>query len=92
MLAFAMPIKANSRDLQTAICVVGLTRQVPSSSIRGKDGEQETVLKLTSSDPDFNFRTPSKGGKVTKPSTFSEISHFSLDNRSAITYNYFTAT
>jgi hypothetical protein len=34
MVAFAIPIKANSRDLQAAIWVVGLTRQVPNSSIQ----------------------------------------------------------
>jgi len=33
MVAFAIPIKANSRDLQPAIWAVGLTRQVPNSSI-----------------------------------------------------------
>ena len=34
MVAFAIPIKANSRDLQAAIWAVGLTRQVPNSSIQ----------------------------------------------------------
>jgi len=29
-----IPIKANSRDLQAAIWAVGLTRQVPNSSIQ----------------------------------------------------------
>ena len=33
MVAFAIPVKANSRDLQAAIWAVGLTRQVPNSSI-----------------------------------------------------------
>ena len=33
MVAFAMPIEANRRDLQVAIWAVGLTRQVPDSSI-----------------------------------------------------------
>ena len=33
-VAFAIPIKANSRDLQAAIWAVGLTRQVPHSSIQ----------------------------------------------------------
>jgi len=33
MVAFAIPIKANSRDLQPAIWAVGLTRQVPDSSV-----------------------------------------------------------
>jgi len=33
MVAFAIPIKANSKDLQAAIWAVGLTRQVPNSSI-----------------------------------------------------------
>jgi IclR family transcriptional regulator, KDG regulon repressor len=33
MVAFAIPVKANSRDLQPAIWAVGLTRQVPNSSI-----------------------------------------------------------
>jgi hypothetical protein len=34
MVAFAIPIKANSRDLQAAIWAVGLTRQAPNSSIQ----------------------------------------------------------
>jgi len=34
MVVFAMPIRANSRDLQAAIWAVGLTRQVPNSSIQ----------------------------------------------------------
>jgi IclR family KDG regulon transcriptional repressor len=33
MVAFAIPIQANSRDLQAAVWAVGLTRQVPGSSI-----------------------------------------------------------
>jgi DNA-binding IclR family transcriptional regulator len=33
MVAFAIPVKANARDLQAAIWAVGLTRQVPDSSI-----------------------------------------------------------
>ena len=33
MVAFAIPIKVNSRDLQPAIWAVGLTRQVPKASI-----------------------------------------------------------
>jgi IclR family KDG regulon transcriptional repressor len=33
MVAFAIPIKVNSRDLQPAIWAVGLTRQVPRASI-----------------------------------------------------------
>jgi len=33
MVAFAIPVKANSRDLQAAIWAVGLTRQVPEDSI-----------------------------------------------------------
>jgi DNA-binding IclR family transcriptional regulator len=33
MVAFAIPIKSNGRDLQAAIWAVGLTRQVPESSI-----------------------------------------------------------
>lgn len=33
MVAFAIPIKAKGRDLQAAIWAVGLTRQVPDSSI-----------------------------------------------------------
>jgi IclR family KDG regulon transcriptional repressor len=33
MVAFAVPIKANSKDLQAAIWAVGLTRQVPEASI-----------------------------------------------------------
>jgi IclR family KDG regulon transcriptional repressor len=33
MVAFAIPIKANSKDLQPAVWAVGLTRQVPESSI-----------------------------------------------------------
>ncbi len=34
MVAFAIPIRANSRGLQTAIWIVGLTPQVPNSSIQ----------------------------------------------------------
>jgi len=34
MVAFAIPIKANSGDLQAAIWAVGLTRQAPNSSIQ----------------------------------------------------------
>ncbi len=34
MVAFAIPIRANSRDLQAAIWAVGLTRQVPNSYIQ----------------------------------------------------------
>jgi DNA-binding IclR family transcriptional regulator len=34
MVAFALPIKSNSRDLQATICADGLTRQVPNSSIQ----------------------------------------------------------
>ena len=34
MVAFAIPVKANGRDLQAAIWAVGLTRQVPNSSIQ----------------------------------------------------------
>ena len=33
MVAFAVPIKTTGRNLQTAIWAVGLTRQVPESSI-----------------------------------------------------------
>jgi len=33
MVAFAIPIKVKSRDLQAAVWAVGLTRQVPNSSI-----------------------------------------------------------
>jgi IclR family KDG regulon transcriptional repressor len=33
MVAFAIPIKANSRDLQAAVWAVGLTRQVPEASV-----------------------------------------------------------
>ena len=33
MVAFAIPIKANSRDLQAAIWAVGLTRHVPEAYI-----------------------------------------------------------
>jgi DNA-binding IclR family transcriptional regulator len=33
MVAFAIPITANSRDLQAAVWAVGLTRQVPDPSI-----------------------------------------------------------
>jgi DNA-binding IclR family transcriptional regulator len=33
MVAFAIPIKANARDIQAAIWAVGQTRQVPDSSI-----------------------------------------------------------
>ena len=35
MVAFAIPVKANGRDLQAAIWAVGLTRQVPKASIPG---------------------------------------------------------
>jgi IclR family KDG regulon transcriptional repressor len=33
MVAFAIPIKANSRDLQPAVWAVGMTRQVPEASV-----------------------------------------------------------
>jgi len=33
MVAFAIPVRANSRDLQAAIWAVGLTRQVPKASV-----------------------------------------------------------
>jgi IclR family KDG regulon transcriptional repressor len=33
MIAFAIPVKANRKDLQAAIWAVGLTRQVPESSV-----------------------------------------------------------
>jgi IclR family KDG regulon transcriptional repressor len=33
MVAFAVPVKTNARDLQAAIWAVGLTRQVSNSSI-----------------------------------------------------------
>ena len=33
MVAFAIPVKANSRDLQAAVWAVGLTRQVPEESV-----------------------------------------------------------
>jgi DNA-binding IclR family transcriptional regulator len=33
MVAFAIPVKANRKDLQAAIWAVGLTRQVPESSV-----------------------------------------------------------
>jgi DNA-binding IclR family transcriptional regulator len=33
MVAFAIPVKASGRDLQAAIWAVGLTRQVPDSSV-----------------------------------------------------------
>ena len=33
MIAFAIPVKANSRDLQAAVWAVGLTRQVPEESV-----------------------------------------------------------
>jgi DNA-binding IclR family transcriptional regulator len=33
MIAFAIPVKANGRDLQSAIWAVGLARQVPDSSV-----------------------------------------------------------
>ncbi len=35
MVAFAIPIRANGKDLQAAIWAVGLTRQVPEASIPG---------------------------------------------------------
>jgi hypothetical protein len=34
MVAFAIPIKADSRDLQAGIWAAGLTHQVPNSSIQ----------------------------------------------------------
>ena len=33
MVAFAIPIKVNGKDLQAAIWAVGLTHQVPEASI-----------------------------------------------------------
>ena len=50
MVAFAIPIKANVRELQAAIWAVGLTRQVPRESIL----EIEEVLKEISKE--INYR------------------------------------
>jgi DNA-binding IclR family transcriptional regulator len=35
MVAFAIPIKANGRNIVAAIWAVGLTRQVPEETIAG---------------------------------------------------------
>ena len=50
MVAFAIPIKANSRDLQSAIWAVGLTRQVPKASI------QELTELLKGISEEINYR------------------------------------
>jgi len=46
MVAFAIPIKVNGRNLQAAIWAVGLTRQVPRASIP----ELTTLLKRISNE------------------------------------------
>lgn len=50
MVAFAIPIKANSRDLQAAIWAVGLTRQVPNSFI------PELTQSLKGISEEINYR------------------------------------
>ena len=50
MVAFAIPVRANSRDLQAAIWAVGLTRQVPNSSIPG------LIQLLKGISEEINFR------------------------------------
>ena len=50
MVAFAIPVKANSRDLQAAIWAVGLTRQVPNSSI------PELIQLLKGISEEINYR------------------------------------
>jgi DNA-binding IclR family transcriptional regulator len=50
MVAFAIPVKANSRDLQAAIWAVGLTRQVPNSSI------PELIQLLKGMSEEINYR------------------------------------
>ena len=50
MVAFAVPIKSNGRDLQAAIWVVGLTRQVPEASIH------ELVQLLKGISEEINYR------------------------------------
>jgi IclR family KDG regulon transcriptional repressor len=50
MVAFAIPVRANSRDLQAAIWAVGLTRQVPNSSI------PELIQLLKGMSEEINYR------------------------------------
>lgn len=50
MVAFAIPIKANSRDVQAAIWAVGLTRQVP------KPSEPELTELLKEISEEINYR------------------------------------
>ncbi len=52
MVAFAIPIKSKSRDLQAAIWAVGLTHQVPDSSI----SELTELLKGISEEINYRLR------------------------------------
>ncbi len=52
MVAFAIPIKVNGRDLQAAIWAVGLTRQVPEASIQ----ELTALLKGISEEVNYRFQ------------------------------------
>jgi IclR family KDG regulon transcriptional repressor len=54
MVAFAIPIKANGRDLQAAIWAVGLTRQVPKASIPALT----EFLKGISEEIDYRLQLP----------------------------------
>jgi IclR family KDG regulon transcriptional repressor len=50
MVALAIPIKVNSRDLQAAVWAVGLTQQVPEASI------PELTLLLKGISEEINYR------------------------------------
>ncbi|MEW6669307.1 MAG: IclR family transcriptional regulator [Thermodesulfobacteriota bacterium] len=52
MVAFAVPVKANGRDLQAAIWAVGLTRQVPKASVP----ELTELLKEISQEIDYRLQ------------------------------------
>ena len=85
MVAFAIPIKANSRDLQAAIWAVGLTRQVPNSSI------QELIEYLPE-----NVDIPPSLFYVcvivpNRPKNNYFVMHFSIDNFFLIIYKYIAA-
>ena len=56
MVAFAIPVKVNGRDLQAAIWAVGLTRQVPETSLP----ELTELLKGISEE--INYRLQFRGG------------------------------
>jgi IclR family KDG regulon transcriptional repressor len=52
MVAFAIPVKVNGKDLQAAIWAVGLTHQVPEASI----SELTEFLKNASKEINYRFQ------------------------------------